>query len=113
MASETDTPDLSPEQWEQLAAGIFRVVHEMGLQSSYTTEGVIDMKPLIWPVLQPILTEHHNAVVEACARRMCFGCELDWPVEMLDRLRCHVAPTTMKHACKAQAILALKVKEGQ
>lgn len=91
------TTDLSPEKWAaKLAVG--------DVNGLWTYEHRVN-------VHARILTAHHNAVVEACARRMCFGCELDWPVEMLDHLRCHVAPTTMKHACKAQAILALKVGE--
>ena len=94
-----DTRDLTPEH--KLVLDILALANmDASEWESATTQA------------NDLVVNYHNAVVEACARRMCFGCELDWPVEMLDHLRCHVAPTTMKHACKAQAILALKVKEG-
>ena len=88
-----ETPDLTPGYWA------YRIHTAIRIGSDESTGA--------------ILAAHHNTVIAACAKRICVYCN-DPAWQEIDERGRHKSPyTDSPFECKAQAILALKVKEGE
>ena len=93
MSQRMDAPDLTPEQ--RLLDNISKcVLHFRG-------EGAL-----------AYINKYHNAVVEACAKKVCTWCRYEWKFAD-DTPTQHLNPDGVYLACNAQAIIALKVGENE